>query len=283
MSIVEQFVNFLNSLTTPKKALQTLMAIIGAILSIVLFFPWLNLILEMSPENSIKEYKSYTFFISIILGCSLALVLFNLLEFLCQKAISIARETRTKNDNKKKNAASLLTINNKIIEDFRIAHPHLDEHKKAIIRRLINVDNESYKTDSTHCIFLEKQTWIIPLVSNAENSNVFKLNPLLKEMADDLWNQEIEDNISKFLSSDSDLIDCILNPFYNINTRKDIPGYTMRTNKALIEKCFDIKEITENCVIFNFKERYKEKFEEFTNKKLNTSILFIIDDKAIPF
>ena len=130
---------------------------------------------------------------------------------------------------------------------------------------------------------MKSQGWIILLTSSSEDRNVFTINPLIKELADSFWNQEVEDNIKKFLTADSELTEYILNPFSDINKKKDIPEYLLTSNKVIIENCFHIREITKDIVIFSFKERYKEHFERLTNKKLSSSILFSIDNDAIPF
>lgn len=283
MNVFEQFVSFLNTLATPKRAFQTLMATIGVILALVLFFPRLNSILEPSLGMAIKEYKFYTFVISGIFGGSVALVLFSLLHYAWHKITFKIHKAKIKKDNQKKHEDTSLAVNNQIIQNFRIAQPHLDEHKKSIIRRLVNVDNESYQSDSSHCVFLKSQGWIILLTSSSEDRNVFTINPLIKELADSFWNQEVEDNIKKFLTADSELTEYILNPFSDINKKKDIPEYLLTSNKVIIENCFHIREITKDVVIFSFKERYKEHFERLTNKKLSSNILFSIDNDAIPF
>ncbi|MBM6607962.1 hypothetical protein JTF19_17525 [Enterobacteriaceae bacterium RIT814] len=132
MNVIEQFSSFLNTLATPKRAIQSLMAVIGVILALIIFFPRLNLILEPSLGDSLKEYKLYTFIISGALGCFIGLVLFSTLEYSWQK---IANYFRTKKNHKeitKEETRSRQATNNQLIENFRIAHPYLDLEKKAL-------------------------------------------------------------------------------------------------------------------------------------------------------
>lgn len=283
MNVIEQFSSFLNTLATPKRAIQLLMAVIGVILALIIFFPRLNLILEPSLGDSLKEYKLYTFIISGVLGCFIGLVLFSSLEYLWQKISTYFQTRKINKDNIKEETRSRQAINNQLIENFRIAHPYLDADKKDIIRRLVIVDNESYSSESTHCNYLEQQGWITFLTSSSEHNNIFKINPLLKQLADDLWNQEVEDNTQKFMTGDSELLQHIINPLSDINLKKEIPEYLLRYNKKIIEDCFNIKKISEDVIIISFKERYRENFETHVNKNLRTDSLFVIDQHAVPF
>lgn len=281
--MIEQFSSFLNTLTTPKRAIQSLLAVIGVILALIIFFPRLNLILEPSLGDSLKEYKLYTFIISGVLGCFIGLSLFSTFEYLWQKIAIYFHTKKTNKDKVKEETRSRQATNNKIIENFRIAHPYLDADKKTIIRRLVIVDNESYSHESTHCNYLEQQGWITLLTSSSEHSDIFAINPLLKQLADELWTQEVEDKIQKFMSGDNELLQYILDPLSDINLKKDIPEYLLRYNKEIIEDCFNIKEVTEGIIIISFKERYRENFEKHVNKKLRSDIFLLIDNEAIPF
>ncbi|MBM6607963.1 hypothetical protein JTF19_17530 [Enterobacteriaceae bacterium RIT814] len=121
------------------------------------------------------------------------------------------------------------------------------------------------------------------MTSSSEHSNIFAINPLLKQLADELWHQEVKYNTQKFMTGASELLHYIIDPLSDHNLKKDIPQHLLINNKQIIQDCFNVNEISKDIIIISFKERYRENFETHVNKNLRSDGLFVIDREAIPF
>ncbi|WP_278399742.1 hypothetical protein [Hafnia paralvei] len=286
MNTIEQIVNFVSTLYTPKRALTTLFMIAGVVFALDTTLPYLSRWLEPSLQPVYPNYKSFIVVITLVLGISLGVVSFNFVSFIWVK---ISHFYSCNNNLKNKiTAESIATdlANQKLIFDFKTAYNHLSESKIAILRQLLTFPTQSYQIESPEVAFLEHAGWIIPLTESSKNEKVYSINPLISPLADKKWDEEIENNVILFKKTYKEFSDMILNAMANVKAPNKIDDLYFALYSKEIEKCFDIELITPTYCTLSFKIRYKEKFEKTSNMVFQQRRGFIIKESAnddIPF
>lgn len=280
MNAIDQFIDFIATLYTPKRALATLFMLTGCMLSLTLLLPYLNLLLEPALRPVTDEYKSYSIAIALCSGISAGIVLFNLLCGLWNSLAGLYYRHQQQASNKKQAYEAEQAKNIKLVANFKTAHAHLSAGKLSIIRRLLTVPTESYLTACPDIIFLEQAGWILPLAPSSNDESVYKINPVIQPIANMLWNEEVENNALIFMSNEQSIYQFIISAFTDLKSSTEIADSRFALYERHIKTCFDLQTITRHCYNLKFKLRYKEKFEELINQKLYSQRMFTIAESS---
>lgn len=282
MNAIDQFVNFLTTLYTPKRALATLFMLAGCILALNTFLPSLTLLLEPALHPVTPKYQNYIVVIAVGLGISSGIVVFNLVCWLWNRGTTIySQRQQQRKINRQANDAALAN-SVKLVEDFTTAHAHLSAGKLSIIRRLLTVPTESYLTACPDISFMEQAGWILPLTASSNDEKIYKINNIIQPVADKLWNEEVETNSLLFINNEQNICHFIIKAFSDLKSSTEIAGYHFALYERHIKSCFDLQAITSHSYSLRFKQRYKEKFEELLNQKLFSQRLFTVAEVSHP-
>lgn len=282
MNAIDQFIEFIATLYTPKRALATLFMLTGCILSLTLLLPYLNLLLAPVLQPVTEEYKSYSVVIAVGSGISAGIVLFNLLCGIWGFVTGIYNQRQERIKNNKQAYETERAKNSKLVADFKTAHAHLSAGKLSILRRLLTVPTESYLTTCPDIAFMQQSGWILPLAPSSHDEHVYKINPILQPIANQLWNEEVENNALLFMSNEQHLYRFIIAAFIDAKSSTEIASSRFALYERHLKTCFDLQSITAHCYNMKFKLRYKEKFEELIQQRLYSQRMFTIADANNP-
>lgn len=276
MNYIDQFINFVSTLYTPRRACTTLFMLCGVVVSLSIFLPLLHLWLAPVLRPTGQNYENYILLISLIAGISLGIVIFSIIDF-------IVLETYEHFISKKKNLQSQLDAieaanihNNLLLSNFIAAYAHLSNSKITIIRSLITFPTRSFFSEDGDVKFLEKSGWIEAIAYISDEEKVYQINQTIKLFTDKKWNEEVSVNTDHFHNFDIETSIKIINAMSNVKTKAEIELFNISFFRSDIEKCFELNEFTETVFAIKFKERYESKFSELHNKHFRSERLFSI-------
>ncbi|WP_205601635.1 hypothetical protein, partial [Enterobacter hormaechei] len=82
MNYIDQFINFVSTLYTPRRACTTLFMICGGVLSLCIILPLLHLWLTTAIKPIAQNYETYILLISLVIGVSLGIVVFSIVDLI---------------------------------------------------------------------------------------------------------------------------------------------------------------------------------------------------------
>lgn len=280
MNAIDQFIDFIATLYTPKRALATLFMLTGCILTLDLFLPYFTRLLEPALHPVTPEYKSYIVATVVCIGISSGIVIFNILCW-CWRVVATFYSQRQEQLRNSRLACEAEQANNlKLVTDFKTAHAHLSAGKLSIIRRLLTVATESYLVACPDITFMERAGWILPLAPSSNDESVYKINPVIYTIANKLWNDEVENNALLFMSNEQSIYQFIITAFSDATSSTEIASSHFSLYERHIKTCFDLQTITTHCYNLKFKLRYKEKFEELVNQRLYSQRMFTLAEST---
>lgn len=289
MNYIDQFINFVSTLYTPRRACTTLFMICGGVLSLCKILPLLHLLLTTAIKPIAQNYETYILLISLVIGVSLGIVVFSIVDLI---VLTIYEHLISK---KKKSQSELKAIKEKNIRDevifsnFKTAYFHLSIDKINIIRSLITFPSLSFHSEHEDVKFLEKSGRIEALTYISDEEKVYQLNQTIRLYPDDRWNEEVNFNTDHFHSFDAETAISIINAMSDVKIKAELDEFNFSFYKSDIEKCFEVSEFTETLYSLRFKERYEKKFSELHLKPFRSERLFSIKvrenipDLDIPF
>ncbi|MFC6124332.1 hypothetical protein ACFPZP_25135 [Citrobacter bitternis] len=290
MNYLDQFINFVSTLHTPRRACTTLFMIFGGIISLCLLLPLLHLWLSPVLKPIAQNYEIYILSISLIIGISLGIVIFSIIDFLILEIYGYFVYRKRKTQCQLKEIEDANIRNEEISTKFHTAYYHLSKNKIEIIRSLITFSTRSYASENEDVKLLEESGWIEALTYISNDEKVYQLNQAIRLFADEKWNEEIKTNTEHFLNFDLETSTKIINAMSNVKLKAELDDFNFSFYKKDIEKCFILNEFTPNMYAFRFKERYEEKFKELYDKPFRSERLFSIKkiesddyDESIPF
>lgn len=283
MNAIEQFINFVSTLYTPRRACATVFMVSGSILSLYKFLPYLREWLEPALQPLANNYKLYIVAIAFLLGVSLSIVVFNILEMVCNLIIESYRQRKeSKNEEKKKEELALVK-NQKIKQDFQTAYEHLSPGKINILRDLFTNLTISYAIDNDDVIFLENSGWIEPLAYSSRDEKVYRIFPDIEEFIENKWIEEVNYNFLEFHKFDMATSSSITDFMSNLKTKAAIHIFDFGLYKNEIGNCFFLEKITSTIYTFKFKPRYRDKFQQVYQKDFREErMVTIIDNEEDP-
>jgi len=276
VNAIDQFIDFIATLYTPKRALTTLFMLAGCIITLDIFLPYLTQLLESALQPVTQEYKSYIVAIAVCIGISSGIVIFNTLCWLWDIGARAYHHRQEQIKNNRQACAAEHAKNIRLKADFKTAHTHLSAGKLAILRRLLTVPTESYLVACPDITFMERAGWILPLAPSSNDENVYKINPVIQPIANKLWDKEVENNALVFINSEQNIYQFIISAFADSTSPTEITISHFALYERQIKTCFDLQTITTHCYNLKFKLRYKEKFEELLNQKLYSQRMFTL-------
>lgn len=280
MNAIDQFIDFIATLYTPKRALATLFMLIGCILTLYMILPYLNQLLEPALRSLTEDYKNYIIIIALCSGITAGIVFFNFLSG-CWSAVTGFFNRRREMMRTNRQACEAAQIKHtKLVDDFKTAHAHLSNGKLSILRQLLTVPTQNYLTACPDIAFMERAGWILPLAASSNDENVYKINPVIQPVANKLWNEEVENNTYKFISSEQNINQFIIAAFTDVNSPTAIARAQFALSERYIKSCFDLQTITASCYNLKFKRRYQQKFEELINRELCSQRMFTLNDDS---
>ncbi|WP_212667579.1 hypothetical protein, partial [Enterobacter sp. TUM13743] len=78
MNYIDQFINFVSTLYTPRRACTTLFMICGGVLSLCIILPLLHLWLTTAIKPIAQNYETHILLLSLVLGVLAGIVVFSI-------------------------------------------------------------------------------------------------------------------------------------------------------------------------------------------------------------
>ncbi|HBH7064229.1 Uncharacterised protein [Enterobacter cloacae] len=275
-----------NLLTSSKMAVRVSFMIMGAIISMMIFFPYLQGRLPQ-PTKAASDFTSeLCLLLAMVLGACMGVVILAMISWclnLAHKCFTAAVTWKNKKSMVKRQELARQFEDQAFMNEFKTVYPQLDQASRLVLHSL-NRKQESYYVRADGIHYLTSKRWIIPKSDLPNNYFIYEIDSRISVALKEIEMEKTHNNSMHFIESEKKGCKAVL--VYFLSSPNPQHPYPINKRDFLQARldyncCFNVQSANGQPTL-SFLPGYHSFFEAHFQMKMPSKIILTLTDKGEP-